>query len=897
MLRFLLTASFALLLTDFSESLAKAEEAIDYDLQIKPLLKARCYACHGGIKREAKLRLDTVASIHLGGENGSSVSPNDALQSLLYQRVSSNDETTRMPPEGEPLSEKDRSLIQAWIDQGATVNGKDEADSDPRDHWSFKTIERPSVPETNANQWLVNPIDAFISEKHMELGLKPQPAADKAIWLRRVYLDLIGLPPTLSELQAFEADSSELAHEHVVDRLLESSQHGERWGRHWMDIWRYSDAWGLGDEVRNSQKHIWHWRDWIIESINDDKGYDQMLREMIAADEFYPSDLKRLRATGFLARQYFKFNRSTWMDETVEHTSKAILGLTTNCSKCHDHKYDPISQIDYYSFRAIFEPYQVRTEMVEGTSDLKQDGIPRAFDCNLEQPTYLQIRGDERNLDKSKSISPRIPEFFSGKPFQITKIDLPLEAYQPQLQESVQRNYISAAEANVTAKTADLETLSKKYAELVSSKNSENESIDTALINWELRLAEVSLESARLELSGIPLRIAADVAKYKNKLPSDSDELKSTLQAASTVERKLELSKAEEEVVRAEIQLKQAANDKKEESEKKLLTAKQSKQKAIVRLSSPSTDYRSLRGAEKSLESNLESEDSRTKPFPSQSSGRRAALANWLVSRQNPLVARVAVNHIWARHFGRPLVPTVFDFGLHGTLPSHQKLLDWLAVELIESEWSMKHIHRLIATSQTYRMSSSNKGASQTNLTIDPDNRYLWRMNSTRMESEIIRDSLIYLAGKLDSQIGGPSISVNDENSRRRSIYFIHSHNEHQKFLSMFDDANVLDCYRRGESIVPQQALALENSKLALDVSVEIANAIDINVKNDLEFIQTAFRQILATSPNPSETKLCIEILSQLSTTNESNSNTFSQSAKTALVHALLNHNDFITVR
>ena len=176
-----------------------------------------------------------------------------------------------------------------------------------------------------------------------------------------------------------------------------------------MDIWRYSDWWGLGAEVRNSQKHIWHWRDWIIESLNADKGYDQMLREMLAADELYPDDLDKLRASGFLARQYFKFNRTTWLDETIEHTSKAMLGLTFNCAKCHDHKYDPISQVDYYRMRAIFEPYQVRTDMVPGEVDLEKDGIPRAFDCNLDAKTFLHIRGDDRRPDEGRPIEPGVP--------------------------------------------------------------------------------------------------------------------------------------------------------------------------------------------------------------------------------------------------------------------------------------------------------------------------------------------------------------------------------------------------------------------------------------------------------------------------------------------------------
>ena len=250
------------------------------------------------------------------------------------------------------------------------------------------------IPVVTNSAWSKNPIDAFIAAEHQKRGIVPQKSADRRVWLRRVSLDLIGLPPSLDELNSFLADESPEAYDRVVTRLLDSPQYGERWGRHWMDIWRYSDWWGLGAEVRNSQKHIWHWRDWIIDSLNTDKPYDQMLREMLAADELYPNDLEKLRAGGFLARQYFKFNRTSWLDETIEHTSKAMLGLTFNCAKCHDHKYDPFSQQEYYRLRAIFEPYQVRTDAVPGEVDFERDGIPRPFDCNHDIQTFVHVRGD-----------------------------------------------------------------------------------------------------------------------------------------------------------------------------------------------------------------------------------------------------------------------------------------------------------------------------------------------------------------------------------------------------------------------------------------------------------------------------------------------------------------------
>ena len=387
----------------------QADETVDYVRRVKSVLQARCYACHGVLKQEGGLRLDTALLAVKGGDSGVVIKPGDVDGSSLIQRIAAKDDATRMPPEGEPLTPEEIAAIRAWILQGAKGSPNEAPERDPREHWAFQSPVRSSIPETSVPGWSKNPIDAFIASMREQKGLSPQSPATKPIWLRRVMLDLIGLPPTAEELDAFVADESDQAFETVVNRLLDSPQYGERWGRHWMDIWRYSDWWGLGEDARNSQKHIWHWRDWIVDSLNADKGYDQMLREMLAADELYPEDPDRLRAGGFLGRQYFKFNRTSWMDETIEHTAKAMLGLTFNCAKCHDHKYDPFSQADYYRFRAIFEPYQVRLDATNGVIDFEKDGIPRPFDCNLDAKTYLHLRGDDRNPDLSRLMEPSVP--------------------------------------------------------------------------------------------------------------------------------------------------------------------------------------------------------------------------------------------------------------------------------------------------------------------------------------------------------------------------------------------------------------------------------------------------------------------------------------------------------
>ncbi len=339
---------------------------------------------------------------------------------------------------------------------------------------------------------------------------------------------------------------------------------------------------------------------------------------------------------------------------------------------------------------------------------------------------------------------------------------------------------------------------------------------------------------------------------------------------------------------------------KKDEASKKFEAAKVALASARKAAASPGESYTTLLGSRKTLESNLETEESRAKPFPKVSTGRRSALARWITDPKHPLPARVAVNHLWSRHFGRPLVPTVFDFGRKGTPPTHPELLDWLAVELVEHGWSMKHIHRLIVTSNTYRLTSSSVGASERTLANDPDNAFYWRANPTRMEAQLVRDSLLHLAGELDLTRGGPPVPVADESSKRRSLYFVHSHNEHQKFLATFDDASVLECYRRADSIVPQQALALENSPLATSTAEKVARRLEAAnpAASDREFIRASFLTILAVEPTEAEQAAVQEAFARLTELSRlAGRSDPSARARIGLIHALLNHNDFVTIR
>jgi hypothetical protein len=301
----------------------------------------------------------------------------------------------------------------------------------------LEPVVRPAVPQTDLA--IANSIDAFIAEQLRAHDLRPTREAPKVVLLRRVYLDLIGLNPTPQEIAAFESDSSPQAYERVVDRLLADPRYGQRWARHWMDIWRYSDwaGWSGGSQIRDSQPFIWRWRDWIVESLNGDKGYDRMVTEMLAADELCPEDDANLRATGFLVRNYKMLSREQWLEDTINHTARAFLGVTMHCAKCHDHKFDPVTQEEYYRFRAVFEPHDVRTDPVPGVTDKKKDGLVRVYDKQPAAQTAFYVRGDERTPDAARAaMAPGVPSALGGA-IEIKPVSLPFASAHPDRRDFV----------------------------------------------------------------------------------------------------------------------------------------------------------------------------------------------------------------------------------------------------------------------------------------------------------------------------------------------------------------------------------------------------------------------------------------------------------------------------
>jgi len=905
-------------------SAAAAAEHVDYLKHVKPVLAERCFACHGALKQEAGLRLDTAALAIKGGESGPAIVPGKAAESLLIQRVSSTDESERMPGEGQPLKPEQIAALTSWINQNAEAPADERPEGNPRDHWAFRLIVRPLVPVVANSAWVRNPIDAFIAQRHEKLGLTPQAEAPRETLVRRLSLDLVGLPLAEEELNKLDADVGEGWYERFAQRLLDDPRHGERWARHWMDIWRYSDWWGLNGQLRNSHYHIWRWRDWIVESLNANTPYDEMIRLMLAADELHPNEPDKLRATGFLVRNWNLYGRNVWMEETVEHVSKGLLGLTINCAKCHNHKYDPIAQVDYYRMRAYFEPYHVRIDMVPGETDVTRDGIARVYDGWLDVPTYLLERGQESQPDKSLAITPGVPKLLELDGCAVTPVSLPKEAWQPARRPGVLESYITAAQKAIDAADASIAKVREKLATAqkqlqtlgdASAPDSAPRKAAEAAVRdaqAELHAEYLAGEAARLELFSIERRAAATRAAWAKADDTTGNakiaEAERTATAeAVKAERRVAVAKALNLVEALEFKLRNAPADKKATPEKELAAARESLTKAeqIAVANVAATDqFTAFSGATWTPTRQIfATKDDPPVAFPDKSTGRRTALAAWITDRRNPLTARVAVNHIWGRHMGTPLVANVFDFGRKGNPPIQLELLDWLAAELIDSGWDMKHLHRLIVQSSAYRMSSSTVG-SAANLAQDRDNRYGWRRSPMRLESQVVRDSILWLAGTLDLTRGGPAVPpAAQADSARRSLYFFHSNNDRDLFLTTFDEASVNECYARDQSIIPQQALALSNSRLVLDASRQIAkrlsqpSATEGPSPSDAEFVRKAYYLMLGIRVTDDEIGVSTKALEAWRKLPATATDGAVDRAREYFVWALFNHGDFVTVR
>lgn len=747
---------------------ASAAEPPRFERDAKAVFVAKCVKCHGGDTTKSGLDLRTAAAIKQGGDTGPSVVPGNPAKSLLFEQITSG----AMPPgKAAKLTPDEIAIVKAWIEGGALADeaGKT-ANPATSTHWAFRPPVRPAVPTVSG---VNHPVDAFLLAKLKANGLNFSPPAERLALLRRVTVDLTGLPPTPAEQDAFLADKSSDAYEKVIERLLASPRYGERWGRHWLDVAGYADSEGIldADYVRSA---AWRYRDWVIRAINADMPYDKFLREQIAGDEYSdywthyrnskelpPTVVDSLIATGFLrcasdtSRPDFVNIKNApgyyyqTLDDTQAIVSTAILGLTIQCAKCHSHKFDPIPQADYYRVQAVFmsgyRPAQwvpqVQRRLTEATASQEKSVAART----------AEIAKRVAELRKSQT---ELRQQFASKLFEDRLAKLPL---------AIREDVRLAVNADPAKRTEVQKYLAEKFAP-------------------ELKPAEAKLPAVLAEaypeytakLKPIDAAIVAEEAK---KQPFAEIRAMYDLPGEPTtpVLRRGDYTKPGPEVTPG----------------------------VLACIAAP-------------------------KPFAwtppakdAPTSGRRRAFADWITQPGHPLTSRVMVNRVWLHHFGEGLVRTPENFGLQGVKPTHPELLDWLACEFEAQGWSLKKLHRLILTSQAYRQSS---GAPTAEPKVDPDNTLLWRQRLRRVEAEVLRDSVLAVAGMLNEERFGPPVAIQRLSSdevvtgatpagNRRSIYLQVRRSQPITLLQLFDQPRIeTNCTRRGVSTVASQALTLLNS-------------------------------------------------------------------------------------
>ncbi|MDX2037448.1 MAG: DUF1549 domain-containing protein [Isosphaeraceae bacterium] len=716
-----------------------------FEKQVRPILSEKCFSCHGPEKQKGGLRLDSREAILQGGDSGPAVEPGRADESLLIEAVRRT-EALSMPPKGALAPSAIEALVR-WVDDGAHwpstgtragvaagVRPRGSFSDEDRSWWAIQPLRVVESPDVERDGWARGAIDRFVLAELSKRSLEPAPEADRTTLIRRLSFDLIGLPPTPAEVEAFVSDPASDAYERLVERLLASPRYGERWARHWLDLVRYAESDGY--RADHYRPEAWHYRDYVIRSFNEDKPYDRFLREQIAGDELYPGDSDASIALGYLRHGIYEYNnrdaRTQWatiLGDVTDTTADVFLGLGLQCAKCHDHKFDPLLQVDYYRLQAFFAPMFPR------------DDLSSAGPGELEAYREALAAWEEKSLEIRREIE--------------------------ELERPFRRD---AAESAITKFPDDIQAIARK---------------------------------------------------------ADADRTPLERQLAWFVDRQIDF-----EYSRLETFVKGPAKEKLVALGKRLAALESSRPAAppkpptvrdVGPIPPPTTlPKRPGEAIEPGIPSILDARPLRIEPIPGvASTGRRAALANWLADPTNPLTARVIVNRVWQHHFGRGLAANPSDFGRLGEPPSHPALLDRLADQFIRSGMRIKDLHREIVNSSTYRQSSDHPEAERQRL-IDPDNRLLWRGATRRLAAEQIRDAILAATGELQDRAGGEGVLPT---APRRSIYTRVLRNSRDPLLESFDLPLFFTSEpTRETTTTPLQSLYLINSPAMLDRSKAFAN-------------------------------------------------------------------------
>jgi mono/diheme cytochrome c family protein len=839
---------------------------VDFTTDVQPILAANCSGCHGPDKQRGGLRLDRKADALRGGDSGKVIVPGKPGESLLLKKVAAADANDRMPKGRDPLTAEQIRTLSSWIEAGAGWPAEAPADAL---HWAFKPVKRPTVPGTR------NPIDYFIAAKLSDRGLSLSPEADRRTLIRRLKFDLLGLPPTPEEVEAFVSDQDPNAYEKLVDRYLAGPQFGERWARHWLDVVRFAESNGF--ETNQPRPNAYHYRDYVIKAFNDDKPYDQFVREQLAGDT-----LGADAATAFLVGGAVDEVRSPDVTLTLNQradelhdmvgtTGSTFLGLTVACARCHAHKFDPIAQLDYYQLKAVFAGVQ------HGERPIR-DGDERARKKE-EQKLREQLTEVEAQLAalepladpaapaaRRTAVNPRLnsERFKPVKAKFIRFVIFETNTFEPCIDElevfTGGPNPVNVALASAGAKA----TSSGNYPNAPSIHRLEfihdgkygngrswiSNKVGRGWVEIELP------ESATIErivwardregkfTDRLATRYRIDVSTDRESwvvVASSDDRTTSDGSAAGAPPALNATDRA------SYIKLNKQVTS----LSKQLADLVRGQMVYAGRMGPPEVTYRLHRGDATQQKEVVgpgvlsEIGPKFTIPATATDPERRAALAKWITDPTHPLTARVIVNRLWQHHFGVGIVDTPSDFGKNGGTPTNPELLDWLASELANPDrtvggdaklggdakpWGLKHIHRLIVTSATYRQSSA---ANAAGLAKDAQARLLWRYPPQRIEAEALRDAVLFVSGKIDLTMGGPGFDLFEPNTNYVKVYTPKTEfgpGEFRRMIYQFkprmqldDTFGAFDCPdagqitpRRNVSTTPLQALNLLNSSFML---------------------------------------------------------------------------------
>ena len=833
--------------------------------QIAPLLAARCGICHGPSRAESGYRIDTRERAFAGGDSGAAaILPNQAEASPLFQRISSTDKEVRMPADGPPLAAAEQLLMKNWIETGAVWPGSmaalpealfTSATNPPPSrerHWAFQPLARPAVPAAPEG---IHPIDAFLAEKLAQQGLEFNPEAEPGIVLRRVMFDLVGLPPTPEELATFTeacrtAGGTEEPFSRVVDTLLASPHYGERWARHWLDVVRFAESDGF--EVNSARPNAWPYRDWVIESFNADKPYDQFIREQICGDTCGAD-----AATGFLVGgatdrvtspdpALTANQRADELHDMVSTAGSAFLGMTIGCARCHDHKFDPISQRDYYAIKAAFAGVRHGERQIGGSLPHSQRRRQEEIYTELESAGVAHLRPAvtaERNVERLPGLTARHVRFTV----------LATTGAEPCLDEleiwtTAGRN--AAREATVTS-SGDLAGISIHRLDHLNDGlygNDHSWISNTPGTGWvEVELPGIeSIERIEWSRDRSPSPQFSDRLATQYTISISTDGISWQIVAGDWDRSPAGLPPAQDQFPA----LPQPAPDR-----LATITKLKAELAALAKpmlgyagiFVDPAPTHRLFRGdplqpREEVAPGGVVAVGQQwqlTGSTPERD--RRRALADWIVSPHNPLTPRVVVNRLWHYHFGTGLVDTPSDLGINGGRPSHPELLNWLASELIDSGWSLKALHRLIVTSRAYRQASDLRPEA---MALDAQARLLWRYPPRRLEAEALRDAILAVSGSLNQRMGGPGFDLFEPNTNyvkvyatktafttddfRRMVYQSKPRSELDTFFGPFDcpDAGQVQP-KRTSSTTPLQALNLLHGAFLLEQAERCAQRIE----------------------------------------------------------------------